>query len=312
MEESAGALEGTPHSPGNAEPAPPAASKSTASTEMQPDKGGSSASPPGGGAGDLAKPSTPAAVEKDAWDPLKHKKSQATPWALKRIRRDLRTLLSDPLPGIFVHCDEQDMTVAHALISGPFETPYEGGFFYFVLRFPDDYPNTPPKVRLITTGGGRTRFNPNLYQCGKVCLSILGTWEGPSWSPAQTLSSVLLSIQSLMNAAPYHNEPGFEAERRAGDSKNYNDVIEHETLRAAVCDMLEGKVPMPPALVKVMRVTFDSLREMYTDKIKACCHKDGSPFADPYRQNMGNFQYAALKSRLQQIPPLDAVDGGGA
>jgi ubiquitin-conjugating enzyme E2 Z len=80
-----------------------------------------------------------------------------------------------------------------------------------------------------------------------VCLSILGTWEGPSWSPSQTLSTVLLSIQSLMSSAPYHQEPGFETERCPGDSQNYNQVVEHETLRVAVCDMMEGKVRMQPA-----------------------------------------------------------------
>lgn len=49
------------------------------------------------------------------------------------------------------------------------------------------------------------RFNPNLYANGKVCLSILGTWDGPSWTPGMTLSSVLLSIQTLLSATPYHN-----------------------------------------------------------------------------------------------------------
>ena len=58
----------------------------------------------------------------------------------------------------------------------------------------------------MTTGGGAVRFNPNLYRNGKVCLSILGTWSGPGWSPVQSISSVLLSIQSLMNTKPYHNE----------------------------------------------------------------------------------------------------------
>ena len=36
------------------------------------------------------------------------------------------------------------------------------------------------------------------------------TWSGPSWSPAQCISSLLISIQSLMSEKPYHNEPGFE------------------------------------------------------------------------------------------------------
>lgn len=43
--------------------------------------------------------------------------------------------------------------------------------------------------------------------CFFVC-SILGTWEGPRWTPVHSISSVLLSIQSLMNEKPYHNEPG--------------------------------------------------------------------------------------------------------
>ena len=62
----------------------------------------------------------------------------------------------------------------HALITGPFDTPYEGGFFYFMIRCPPDYPIRPPRVKLMTTGGGQVRFNPNLYRNGKVCLSILG------------------------------------------------------------------------------------------------------------------------------------------
>ncbi|MEJ1287758.1 ubiquitin-conjugating enzyme E2Z [Cricetulus griseus] len=98
----------------------------------------------------------------------------------------------------------------HALITGPFDTPYEGGFFLFVFRCPPDYPIHPPRVKLMTTGNNTVRFNPNFYRNGKVCLSILGTWTGPAWSPAQSISSVLISIQSLMTENPYHNEPGFE------------------------------------------------------------------------------------------------------
>lgn len=62
----------------------------------------------------------------------------------------------------------------HALITGPFDTPYEGGFFLFLFRCPPDYPIHPPRVKLITTGHNTVRFNPNFYRNGKVCLSILG------------------------------------------------------------------------------------------------------------------------------------------
>lgn len=70
--------------------------------------------------------------------------------------------------------DESDFMTVHALIIGPYDTPYEGGFFYFILKCPADYPIQPPRVRFMTTHCGTVRFNPNLYKTGKVCLSILG------------------------------------------------------------------------------------------------------------------------------------------
>ena len=62
----------------------------------------------------------------------------------------------------------------HALVTGPFDTPYEGGFFYFYIRCPYDYPINPPRVKLMSTASNQVRFNPNLYANGKVCLSLLG------------------------------------------------------------------------------------------------------------------------------------------
>lgn len=84
------------------------------------------------------------------------------------------SLCNDPPYGLFVVPDDSDITIVHALITGAFDTPYEGGYFYFILRCPPDYPLRPPRVKLMTTGGGEVRFNPNLYKSGKVCLSILG------------------------------------------------------------------------------------------------------------------------------------------
>lgn len=78
---------------------------------------------------------------------------------------------------------------------------------------------------------GGLRLNPNLYDCGKVCLSLLGTWTGDRsemWNPKQsTMLQVLVSIQALiLNARPFFNEPGFdryvgqEGERQ---SNKYNE-----------------------------------------------------------------------------------------
>lgn len=64
-----------------------------------------------------------------------------------------------------------------------YRSPYENGVFEFDILCPPNYPDAPPSVLLVTTGGGKVRFNPNLYNCGKVCLSLLGTWAGPGWQP---------------------------------------------------------------------------------------------------------------------------------
>ena len=65
-----------------------------------------------------------------------------------------------------------------ALIIGSKGTPYSNGCFVFDLIFNSDYPLTPPNVYLATTGNGDIRFNPNLYDSGYVCLSLIGTWSG--------------------------------------------------------------------------------------------------------------------------------------
>lgn len=54
------------------------------------------------------------------------------------------------------------------MITGPADTPYANGCFEFDVYFPQDYPNSPPLVNLETTGGHSVRFNPNLYNDGKV------------------------------------------------------------------------------------------------------------------------------------------------
>lgn len=117
----------------------------------------------------------------------------------KRIRKDYKALIEENLQGIYCVPDEEIVTKYHALIIGAFDTPYEGGFFLFTIIFPSNYPNEAPFVKYQLTDGGTVRINPNLYRNGKVCLSTLGTRAGQNeWSPTQTLTSVLLSIQVFL------------------------------------------------------------------------------------------------------------------
>lgn len=135
----------------------------------------------------------------------------------RRVASELASLESD-LPvttssSVFVVADESKSVLWKAMITGPEDTPYAGGMFLFDIYFPAEYPSIAPKVRLRTTGGGSVRFNPNLYNEGKVCLSLLGTWsggKGETWqADVSTILQVLLSIQSLIFVPePYYNEPG--------------------------------------------------------------------------------------------------------
>ena len=62
------------------------------------------------------------------------------------------------------------------MIHGPKNTPYEDGLFFFDVRLPKDYPTSPPRLHYISYCA--ERLNPNLYEDGKVCVSLLGTWSG--------------------------------------------------------------------------------------------------------------------------------------
>uniref|UniRef100_A0A7S2RPK1 Ubiquitin-conjugating enzyme E2 Z n=1 Tax=Rhizochromulina marina TaxID=1034831 RepID=A0A7S2RPK1_9STRA len=259
----------------------------------------------------LASLSSSSAPGAEAWDPLHPGNLNdriPTVECRKRIRRDMRSLQEDPLPSIFCVRDETYLTVLHALITGPFETPYEGGFFWFVLNCPDDYPNRPPKVKLMTTGGGAVRFNPNLYANGKVCLSILGTWSGPGWSPVQSLSSVLLSIQSLMNPKPYHNEPGYEVAKDHRAVDKYNDYIQYQTLRVAVYDMVKNQLGpescMPEALKFIVRNLFPSMYDGFVITCDTCIGRgfDGTALHDPFsRPQHDTMQYCKLKELIVEL-----------
>lgn len=152
--------------------------------------------------------------------------------ALKRIASDMKVYMKSDLQncGIYCHFCEENMYNVKVLIIGPKDTPYENGFHLFDVNYPKDYPINPPHVKFMSTDT-RVRAHPNLYINGKVCLSFLGTWSGPSWTPALTLNTILLSIQSLLNDNPIQCEPGYETEKgtRANTYKNvvnyYNILV---------------------------------------------------------------------------------------
>jgi len=182
-----------------------------------------------------------------------HLTSNLLPTARSRLSKELssydRSLPLSLSSSIFVRIDERYMNALKVLIIGPKDTPYENGCFDFDFLADVEYPNKAPLVNFNTNGSGSFRFNPNLYAEGKVCLSLLGTWEGKnpgeSWNPAtSTLLQVMISIQSLILIDhPYFNEPGHERNYGTSDgiyaSKKYNIPVKYHTVKLAMLGQLE-------------------------------------------------------------------------
>jgi ubiquitin-conjugating enzyme E2 Z len=251
-----------------------------------------------------------------AWDPLAALDGlNPNPRYLNRRVKELMSFTEDPIPGIVVQQDEERSALVHAIIDGPEGTPYEGGFFYFALVYPNDYPVNPFKAKFMTTGGGKVRFNPNLYTCGKLCLSILGTWSGPEWSSIYTIRTTLLSIQSILNETPLCNEPGYNtAAKEKIDA--YSNVVRHETIRVAVVEAVEtalaeltrtseplnaGPIRMPKELHEYTVKRFLDRYETYI----AICEKhrsaDGTSFESSFGGNTGVYRYGKLRERLEEL-----------
>uniref|UniRef100_UPI00358F9565 ubiquitin-conjugating enzyme E2 A-like n=1 Tax=Myxine glutinosa TaxID=7769 RepID=UPI00358F9565 len=79
----------------------------------------------------------------------------------------------------------------------PEGTPFEDGTFKLTIEFTEEYPNKPPTVRFVSK-----MFHPNVYADGSICLDILQN----RWSPTYDVSSILTSIQSLLDE-PNPNSP---------------------------------------------------------------------------------------------------------
>lgn len=155
----------------------------------------------------------------------------------KKIQDEWKILEQNLPETIFVRVYESRMDLLRAVIIGPSGTPYHDGLFVFDAVFPASYPHEPPMVHYHSSG---FRLNPNLYECGKVCLSLLNTWNGGQnemWLPDKsTMLQVLVSIQALiLNADPFFNEPGFDKTYRGSEgkkkSKEYSEDIFIKSLK---------------------------------------------------------------------------------
>lgn len=162
----------------------------------------------------------------------------------KRLLKDVVDVVKNPLAdqGIYyVHSDE-NMFTGYAMIIGPEDTPYAHGFYLFKLEFPYNYPHTPPKLTFMTNDREKTRFNPNLYVDGKVCLSILNTWMGDRWTSCQTIRSIMMSLIMVLNDTPLENEPGYLRTTHKEVVHYYTVAIAYKNVESAICKMISREL----------------------------------------------------------------------
>lgn len=124
--------------------------------------------------------------------------------AQKRLLKELQQLARDSPEGIVAGPKSEDnLFLWDCLVTGPPDSPYEGGVFNAMLEFPKDYPLSPPRLTFTPS-----ILHPNIYPNGEVCISILHSpGEDPNmyelaeerWSPVQSVEKILLSVMSMLS-----------------------------------------------------------------------------------------------------------------
>lgn len=198
------------------------------------------------------------------------------PAFLKRVAKEHRILASSLPDGeIYVRTYESRLDLLRCLIVGPANTPYEYCPFVVDLHLGPNFPNEPPKAHFHSWTSGLGRINPNLYEEGKICLSLLGTWPGQSeqegWSEKATILQVLVSLQGLVFVGqPFYNEAGFET---YGEEKVYSLESQQYSEKAYV--MARGFVKY--ALLKAPSGLEDVLAWLYLCTSDAGVDSSASP-----------------------------------
>jgi ubiquitin-conjugating enzyme E2 D/E len=116
---------------------------------------------------------------------------------IQRLSKELKDMQKNDIPNLSASPIDNNLFEWNAIILGPIGTPYEGGVFNLNIHIPTNYPFKPPIVIFKTK-----IYHPNINSSGNICLDILKS----QWSPALTITKILLSICSLL-ADPNPNDP---------------------------------------------------------------------------------------------------------
>lgn len=152
----------------------------------------------------------------------------------KRLLKEISGLLKQQHfnSDYLVELDEQDISIVHAIIKAPHDSVYRHRFIRLLFKIPDNYPFEPPIVTFVNISN--KRIHPILYECGRVCLTILNTWpsDNERWSSSMTIESILLVIHSFLDNNPYTHEPGGQ------DNTTFTEYVQFQTWQTCLLDYL--------------------------------------------------------------------------
>lgn len=201
---------------------------------------------------------------------------------LKKVHQEWSILERDLPETIYVRACEERMDLLRAAIVGSEGTPYHDGLFFFDIYLPPQYPNEPPMV-FYNSGG--LRINPNLYESGKVCLSLLNTWTGSEsevWNPASsTILQVLLSLQALvLNEKPYFNEAGYDSQIGKAEGEK-NSFCYNENAFLVSCRSMMYLLRRPPKHFEAL--VEEHFKSRCKNILLACkAYMQGAPIGHPF------------------------------
>ena len=177
----------------------------------------------------------------------------------KRVMSEWKQLRREVPADVTVKVSEAEQQLLKAAVVGAMHTPYYQGLYCFDVQLSADYPATPPAVKHHAK---RLRLNPNLYDDGYVCLSLLGTWEGHAqceqWRPTESnVLQVLLSIQAIILCKePWYNEAGFDAYVGTAHGRQHSRTYSENIYLLKLLHLMRLAEEPPPDWVTEVRQHF--------------------------------------------------------
>mmetsp|Transcript_19174 Transcript_19174/g.38905 ORF Transcript_19174/g.38905 Transcript_19174/m.38905 type:complete len:222 (+) Transcript_19174:193-858(+) len=153
---------------------------------------------------------------------------------LQRLNRELKALQREPVPGVHAVPLPANMLEWHFVIEGPAGSPYQGGYYHGIIRFPQEYPFKPPSIRMVTPSG---RFEPNQ----RICLSM-SDFHPETWNCMWSVSSILQGVVSFMldSAPAIGTMTSSEAAKRQLARQSMRANLKDKTFRELFPELIES------------------------------------------------------------------------